>query len=307
MFSLGPSLRGKNYSIDMGPVWYSGSGLPAGLQVQAINSGPGNTLIAVGTNTSGLATTLAAKTVDGITWTSVTMPSSSEWKRVAYGNNTWVVLCGNSATANSYATSIDDGSTWTARTMPTSGYWYCLGFGNGRFLATTYGGSNVYWSTDGISWTSASLGTSGNWRSIAYGNGVWLLVSDSTAQVLRSTDNGLTWAAGGNATPAYNVALLGDLFYICHSTTTSYYTSTDGVSWTARAFPNTATFRNRPVYNGNFFGVTDGATDKPLISLNGLSWNLATNALPSSGAWATWASPGVWVAIKGSSSAYAIL
>ena len=64
-------------------------------------------------------------------------------------------------------------------------------------------------------------------------------------------------------------AFLG-LFLAMRASSATYYTSTDGITWTARTFPETPTVA-LPAWNGYFFCVPSTASTT-LFSLDGLSW-----------------------------------
>jgi hypothetical protein len=83
--------------------------------------------------------TTAATSPDGVTWTVRTLPSSSSWTSVTYGNGVFVAVTTGSTTA---ATS-PDGVTWTARTLPSSSNWTSVTYGNGLFVAVAGGPSTV--------------------------------------------------------------------------------------------------------------------------------------------------------------------
>ncbi|MDR1479409.1 MAG: hypothetical protein LBJ00_10770 [Planctomycetaceae bacterium] len=61
----------------------------------------------------------AAYSTDGINWTAATLPGSSNWNGVTYGNGKFVAVSHNSNKA-AYST---DGINWTAATLPGSDWW----------------------------------------------------------------------------------------------------------------------------------------------------------------------------------------
>ena len=76
-----------------------------------------------------------SKWVSKFTWTARTLPSSSNWRSVTYGNGLFVAVeSGGTAAATS-----PDGVTWTARTLPSSSNWYSVTYGNGLFVAVASG------------------------------------------------------------------------------------------------------------------------------------------------------------------------
>ena len=99
---------------------------------------PANTVVAttavVG---SGVSATVAAP-LSGTpsTFTASTMPSSSNWYGVTYGNGYYVAVATGPTTSGAYST---NGTSWTASTMPSSRNWHAVTYGNGYFVAVAYG------------------------------------------------------------------------------------------------------------------------------------------------------------------------
>lgn len=73
----------------------------------------------VALDTPGTASTVAASSPDGVTWTARTLPTSSIWRSVTYGNGIFLAL---SNTGTNAATSTD-GMTWTTRTLASANNW----------------------------------------------------------------------------------------------------------------------------------------------------------------------------------------
>jgi len=286
----------RNYPAESAPVfvseltsgydlaWATSTGFPAGVfgsEVSTASDGLGKFVYVGSTSSSTATTTGAISTDNGITWSSMTMPSG-QWKRLSYGNGLWVALSGNASASSTYATSTD-GVTWTSRTMPASAFWYTLGFGNGYFIAATYGGSTAYRSSDGINWTPYSIGVARNWRDISYGGGTWVLVADNNSACRISTNDGASWSAGGTSTSPHFVSYIDGYFILSNLTSTAFYRSTDGTSWTGYTYPNTATFRGKVCKGTNVYCVRDSGSTTPLVSSNGTNWNLSANNFGTAG------------------------
>lgn len=137
---------------------------PSGLSVTATNSG-GNTT----------ATIRIAVTSDRSSWTSRTLPSSSDWQAFAFGNGVFVAIALGFTTAAATST---DGITWTSRTLPSSGG--AVTFGNGVFLIISPFSNIEITSPDGITWTNRTLPSASNWQAVGYGNGVFVALSNTT-------------------------------------------------------------------------------------------------------------------------------
>ena len=116
-----------------------------------------------GTNVTNYATTAG---VTG-TWTASTLPSSSNWNSIAYGNNRFVAVSNTSGTIAAYSL---DGITWTASTLPATAQWTKVTYGQGVFLAvsTTTAAAT---SPDGVTWTARTTSTAASgFSSVTFGN-----------------------------------------------------------------------------------------------------------------------------------------
>ena len=117
-----------------------------------------NYFIAIPTNG-----TVGAKSSDGTTWTSLTLPSSvNTWTDVAYGNFYWLALGTTTAGSNSVvAYSNSNGAGWRTSALPTNANWSKIVYGNGTFVAITNDSTRVAYSTNqGLTWTASSLSSS---------------------------------------------------------------------------------------------------------------------------------------------------
>ena len=127
---------------------------------------------------------------DGVNWTTaksfnISGKNFSSAYCIAYGNNKFVVMCGDE-----YISS-NDGITWKyGGRLNTI---YKMAYINGKFVA---GGSNgyIYVSGDGDTWNTYNITTSGylNYaRGIAYGNGKYVVLFQS-GEIALSSD-GVNW------------------------------------------------------------------------------------------------------------------
>lgn len=99
---------------------------------------------------------------NGTSWTSATMPSTSFWQSVSFGNGLFIM--GTSGTG--YATSTD-GITWTARTFPAtpSQSQNGIAWGDTQWVMFPNTASTTYYtSPDGITWTAKTIGTNGSYN-----------------------------------------------------------------------------------------------------------------------------------------------
>jgi len=151
------------------------------------------------------ATDTGIYSIDGITWSTFTLPSAGEWHSVAYGNNKFVSIKRGSSSA-AYST---NGSVWqSSNALPASRDWRGVIYGKpsgvstGIFVTVAGNFNSGAYSTDGITWSSTTLPTAGDstlceWTDIAFGLGVFVALANDQNIVAVGTWNGttLTWAA----------------------------------------------------------------------------------------------------------------
>lgn len=254
--------------------------------------------IAGGSGSSAETGTIATS-VDGITWTDTTMPSTDTWREMVF-DGTKVYAFWSTTTGAGYATTTN-GTTWTAGSSLTGLGAYNMSnalYAAGRwYLSCSFGQASTdqyRTSTDGVTW--------GEWNApaptlndIAYNGSNQFLALDASnsANIYTSaspTSSATSWTTRTlPAAAEYDRAVYGNGFWVLTNSavTTNYLTSADGVSWTARTLPYAVKFRTTTGYrpqisfaNGYFYYV---ATNGNLLySANGTSWDIAeTNIAPS--------------------------
>jgi hypothetical protein len=225
--------------------------------------------------------TAAATSPDGVTWTARTLPSSSTWASVCYGNGVFVAIASTTIAATS-----PDGITWTARTLPTSTGWRSVCFGNGTFVAISQtSGTIAATSTDGITWTQRTLPATASWWSVVYGNGVFVAIAFSSSSAAISSD-GITWTLTTlpSSSGWYSVCYGNGLFVAVSSTSgTIAATSPNGTNWTTRTLSATANWVSVCYGNGLFVAVAGSGVTTASSSPDGITWTART--LSSAQAW----------------------
>lgn len=103
---------------------------------------------------------------NGILWTTVTLPATQIWTKVAYGNGMFIAISQGSATG---AYSLN-GITWYATTLPSASQWIDLKFGQGLFMTIASGSVFNAQTQDGINWSTNTVGTSPAWQCLAVSN-----------------------------------------------------------------------------------------------------------------------------------------
>ncbi len=130
--------RSVNYSSTGIGVWTEeATGLPSTAAWTDVTWGNGR-FVAI----AGGGSTAAAYSLDGITWTSATLPAGT-WTKVTYGQGVFLAVSTTTAGAVS-----EDGVTWTSKTMDTaSGGFASAAFGNpnrsGKFVAIGSGSGSA--------------------------------------------------------------------------------------------------------------------------------------------------------------------
>lgn len=172
-WTLYESLDGINWTQHTIP-----SDIATGFQANKIVYGNGVYLL---THYPNPASTIAYTSTDLVTWTKVTMPSTSSIYTAAFGgpSNLFVVV-ENSAALNLWTS--PNAVTWTKRTIPaTMTYGVGMVYDNGIFLVGQQAGNRVHTSPDGITWTFRNTTTmypvAGAYCPyFRYGNGKWYSV-----------------------------------------------------------------------------------------------------------------------------------
>jgi len=178
---------------------------------------------------------------------------------LAYGNGVYVAVGGASGTATAASTGTPTSSgNWTARTLTalSAGYYSAVAFGSGgnasgTFIAINYGGNITSVSNNGTTWTAGgTLPTTQNWISVSYGNNRFIALASNGA-VAYSVNYGTSWTASptcsGTTTSilssTYTWTKIGygqGLFFAVAQSTVAA-TSPDGITWTVRTMPGSAT------------------------------------------------------------------
>ena len=229
------------------------------ITVSAIDSTDGSITAITTTGTAiaaayvavGDSTDKAGYSLDGITWSEVTLPSTGDWQSIAYGVFSNV----------------------------------------SRYVAIVRNGTIAAYSIDGVNWSSSSIGEGGDWVGIAYGNAKFVAISESdsgTTSRAVSSDGGLTWSVGSVATGAKAIAFGNGRFVIVEGNfSNSVAWSTDGVTWTVTTLPANTDSTESNWYdiafgNNRFVAIADNAT-MVAYSFNGATWYAST--MPSNQDW----------------------
>jgi hypothetical protein len=235
---------------------------------------------------------------DGVNWTQRTMPATSTWYNIAYGNGMYSAVSYD----GSYSYTSTDLISWTQRTSPSSvglatiamGY----AFGAGRFIAGGWWSPLWVTSTNASSWSV--LGTVPG-QLTYYGlsvAGSRLYLCTDTVNAFYSDDSGATWnTITMPADELYFVAYKSGVYVAIGYGNYVYTSSTGTGSWTQRSFaglPNNGTwYANGLIHNGTTFVTYSyfGSYTYYYTSTDGITWtqrtwpSMSQNAGPNSAIW----------------------
>ena len=82
--------------------------------------------------------------IDGETWTEATLPASTVWTDIDYGDGYYVIISGETGGDNSNISAYStDLANWTQVELPASDVWMAIRYGGGWFVAITYTGTHL--------------------------------------------------------------------------------------------------------------------------------------------------------------------
>jgi hypothetical protein len=134
-----------------------------------------------------------ARSTNGSVWSTVTLLEFADWSSVAYGKGIFVAVAESDSSTTQTIYSTDAGLTWTNGAF--SGGCKSIAYGNNRFVAIEGGfgsAEQTFMSFDGIVWQEGKLPVPSNWRAVAYGQGEFRAIGNFENVVAKSVD-GLVW------------------------------------------------------------------------------------------------------------------
>lgn len=194
--------------------------------------------------------------------------------------NGFFIMGSSNTPGTAIYTSADDGETWIARTMPVSKNWAFFAYltGNSRYLAIATDGA-CYWSTDFVSWTVATTPHPGGAGVLGVAcNGTEAIVFDTTNNTSsRTVDGDVYVTVTGNGVSQGGVwSSSAGLFLSYSSSSTTYYTSPTGVTWTARTAPTSQSTQSRTSLIEGEAWIGNASTGQWWKTSNGIDWTLQT-------------------------------
>lgn len=110
---------------------------------------------------------------NGENWTEYTLPASTYWTDIEYGDGYYVAISGAVGNTNNLSAYSTDLTTWTQITLPSADAWQAIRYGNGHFVAITYTGTAVasLYPGSNMNWFSAGSLGEGIYFDIYFDNG----------------------------------------------------------------------------------------------------------------------------------------
>lgn len=215
---------------------------------------------------------------DLVTWTTVSWPDTNRMYKVIFANGLFVT-----GSRNAVFTS-PDGITWTTYTF-TDSYPFDVAWTGSMFIVAA---SSVITSPDGITWTSNTLATALFSSSNIVSNGASTYVyggntTGNRAVSVYSTDGGATWNVTGllpYGSSLSSIAWDGTQFVASAGSnmTGGYYTSTDGITWTAYATSQRTAITRVVGIGSKIFAVTSAGFS--LLTGGPQVWKMKVGAWP---------------------------
>jgi len=264
------------------------------------------------------------KTMDGETWTPITLPIGDQWSGVAYGNNYWVIVAFNgsaTATQSNALVSKANGDGWKPVLLPSKSNWIKVVYGNGKFVTIArysagdaladpvipaYNAASAYSTTFGNSWQAGTgLATTAIWTGLCYGAGKFVAVASGGTSAALST-NGINWTATTlpSSESWSDVAYGNGIFVAVSSTTGKPAYSTDGQTWLESAYEISGT---KISYGQGVFLVLNTNSDIAWTSEDGFNWKRRTvTSAPYGAVGFGWIEPdldGAFITVSGQNNA----
>ena len=224
---------------------------------------------------------IAAKSTDGITWSSVPLLNPANWTDIAYGNSRWVAISSEGPMGQPGSLvvySSNDAEGWRETYLPSATTWSHVAFGNGKFVAIAAGTSSAAYSANsGKDWTVASGLPSASWSGLTYGNGKFVAVAAGGTTGAYSTD-GITWQSMTlpESSDWSSIAYGNGLYVAVSSTGNSPAYSLDGISWTQSDYVIDPVHKLE--YGQGVFLALSNVAGVAYTTENGYTWNKKTVA-----------------------------
>ena len=161
--------------------------------------------------------------------------------------------------------------TWTQSNI-TSQNFNCCYYANGVWVAGSFHGKGLYYSTDGKTWTQSNI-TSINFNHCYYANCIWVACSKDKG-LYYSTD-GKTWTKSSIPSISVVCCYYANGIWVACSSSNGLYYSTDGITW-ALGTIDIASEGFYHCYYANSIWVACSNSNGLYYSTDGITWTLST-------------------------------
>lgn len=224
--------------------------------------------------------------ISGRDWFESSMPASSDWDRITYGDGTFLAICSGQKAARSA-----DGVTWAQTMLPATDSsqpsWGAATYGSGKFviLSGNISGKDKFaYSEDGINFILGQMPAIANWKAVAFGEGKFIAIAMGSTLAAYS-ENGIDWTMA-NSLPykiswcnaAYGNGKFVAVGYNSDGGRAAY--SLDGITWAPTQLPKYNSWSGIAYGAGIFVAVGSSAFAR---SVDGITWDEIP--LPANGYW----------------------
>ena len=175
-----------------------------------------------------------------------------------------------------------NGSSWTTAGVSITTNYSDVAYGNGVYVGVDRNG-NAFYSSNGTSYTQVNLYNVGADCRVTFGNGVFVVIKNSSGGTTTyyTSTNGSSWTTRTAPSGPYYVTYSNGTWFMMVASGTTYYTSSDAVTWTSRStLPASRTWTGVIYHNGLYVVVaTEG--NLSAYSTDGLTWT--SKAMTTSG------------------------
>ena len=150
----------------------------------------------------------AARSTNGSTWSTLTLPINTSWSDIAYGNGYWTIISNEvqlDATPSRALISNSNGTGWRATSLPLATAWTKLSYGNGRMVAIS--NTNSFTFKDVPASTLSGSGTGVKFNVQLNGGNATLGISVSGAGYTIGNQVRILGSAIGGASPANDLTI----------------------------------------------------------------------------------------------------
>lgn len=223
---------------------------------------------------AAISSSVVSRSSDSNNWNNVSLPISSNWIDIEYGNNTFLACSTSSASGIKSNNLI----SWDSVFLGNDLYFLKLFYGNNQFIGLA-NNSSIAIKYDSISNSSSyiNLPARSNWNCGAYGNGVYMAVADDSAVAAVSSD-GTTWTQ--RSLPLRrawrDLSYLNNRFLLLPQNHPYVYVSLDGINWDAYSIQIGALWRGMAYGNNIYIAISNGSSYTALSS-DSINWTIGFN------------------------------